>query len=276
MANLSFSEKKRLETFLDMGGGYVLNFSNNTLQRFVHDAIGIDIYNTKYDNGGTTSKANRIRGVWDKESDYQVGLLIEAFTKYWCEFIGGSQISNEQYDLLKNCEALAHKLKSESLGAQIQVIQATSDDINFHKLAKQVREAIEKNEPETALDRLHTYVVRFIRELCDKHGIVYDKDKPLHSFYGEYIKHLKKIDLIKSTMTERILKSSISTLEAFNDVRNNQSFAHDNSILNYHESLLIFKNISSIVEFINSIEEDKVKPEEVKNKAEAADDDLPF
>lgn len=275
MANLSFSEKKRLETFLDMGGGYVLNFSNNTLQRFVHDAIGIDIYNAKYDNGGTTSKANRIRGVWDKETDYQVGLLIDAFTKYWCEFIGGSQISNEQYDLLKNCEALAHKLKSESLGAQIQIIQATSDDINFHKLAKQIREAIEKNEPETALDRLHTYVVRFIRELCDKHGIAYDKDKPLHSFYGEYIKHLKKIDLIKSTMTERILKSSISTLEAFNDVRNNQSFAHDNTILNYHESLLIFKNISSIVEFINSIEKPTVKAAKAVDK-NFLEEDLPF
>ncbi len=275
MANLSFSEKKRLETFLDMGGGYVLNFSNNTLQRFVHDAIGIDIYNAKYDNGGTTSKANRIRGVWDKETDYQVGLLIEAFTKYWCEFIGGSQISNEQYDLLKNCEALAHKLKSESLGAQIQVIQATTDDINFHKLAKQVREAIERNEPETALDRLHTYTVKFVRELCDKHGIAYDKDKPLHSFFGEYVKHLSKSGLIKSVMTERILKTAISNLEAFNDVRNNQSFAHDNSILNYHESLLIFRSISSIVEFINSIEKPAskaVKTEEV----EPSDNDLPF
>lgn len=275
MANLSFSEKKRLETFLDMGGGYVLNFSNNTLQRFVHDAIGVDIYNAKYDNGGTTSKANRIRGVWDKESDYQVGLLIEAFTKYWCEFIGGSQISNEQYDLLKNCEALAHKLKSESLGAQIQVIQATSDDINFHKLAKQVREAIERNEPETALDRLHTYTVKFFRELCDKHGIAYDKDKPLHSFFGEYVKHLSKSGLIKSVMTERILKTAISNLEAFNDVRNNQSFAHDNSILNYHESLLIFKNISSIVEFINSIEEPTVKAAKAADK-NSLEDDLPF
>lgn len=275
MANLSFSEKKRLETFLDMGGGYVLNFSNNTLQRFVYDAIGIDIYNAKYDNGGTTSKANRIRGVWDKETDYQVGLLIEAFTKYWCEFIGGSQISNEQYDLLKNCEALAHKLKSESLGAQIQVIQATSDDINFHKLAKQVREAIERNEPETALDRLHTYTVKFVRELCDKHGIAYDKDKPLHSFFGEYVKHLSKSGLIKSVMTERILKTAISNLEAFNDVRNNQSFAHDNSILNYHESLLIFRSISSIVEFINSIEEPADKASK-SVQAKPSEDDLPF
>ena len=32
-------------------------------------------------------------------------------------------------------------------------------------------------------------------------------------------------------MTMRILKSSISVLEAFNDVRNSQSLAHDNPVL---------------------------------------------
>ena len=239
------------------------------------EGYSIDIYNAKYDNGGTTSKANRIRGVWDKETDYQVGLLIEAFTKYWTEFIGGDEISDDQFKSLKACEVIAHKLKSESLGAQIQVIQATSDDINFHKLAKQVREAIERNEPETALDRLHTYTVKFVRELCDKHGIAYDKDKPLHSFFGEYVKHLSKSGLIKSVMTERILKTAISNLEAFNDVRNNQSFAHDNSILNYHESLLIFRSISSIVEFINSIEEPADKASK-SAQAKPSEDDLPF
>lgn len=46
-------------------------------------------------------------------------------------------------------------------------------------------------------------------------------------------------------MTECILKSSISTLEAFNRVRNEQSFAHDNSILNYDESLLIFNHVKA-------------------------------
>ena len=32
MANLSYSEKKRLEMFLDMGEGYVLNFSSQRTQ----------------------------------------------------------------------------------------------------------------------------------------------------------------------------------------------------------------------------------------------------
>ena len=58
-------------------------------------------------------------------------------------------------------------------------------------------------------------------------------------------------------MTERILKSSISILEAFNDVRNNMSLAHDNSILNYEESLLIFNHVSASIRFINKLEENK-------------------
>jgi len=96
--------------------------------------------------------------------------------------------------------------------------------------------------------------VKYVRHLCDKHGIGYDNNKPLHSLFGEYVKHLTAKDLIKSGMTERILKSSISILEAFNDVRNNQSFAHDNPILNYDESILIFNNVSSSIKFIEAIE----------------------
>jgi hypothetical protein len=55
-------------------------------------------------------------------------------------------------------------------------------------------------------------------------------------------------------MTEKILKYSINVLEAFNDVRDNRSFAHDNHVLNYHESVLIFNNITNAIKFIENIE----------------------
>jgi hypothetical protein len=55
-------------------------------------------------------------------------------------------------------------------------------------------------------------------------------------------------------MTSRILKSSISTLEAFSDVRNNQSLAHDNPILNYDEALLIFNHVASSIRFLSAIQ----------------------
>ncbi|MBU2416354.1 abortive infection family protein [Patescibacteria group bacterium] len=55
-------------------------------------------------------------------------------------------------------------------------------------------------------------------------------------------------------MTEKILKSSISVLEAFNEVRNNKSFANDNHVLNYNESILIFNDMANVIRFIESID----------------------
>jgi hypothetical protein len=79
--------------------------------------------------------------------------------------------------------------------------------------------------------------------------------------------------MIESEMTERILKSSISIMESFNKVRNEQSFAHDNPILNYNESVLIFNNVTSSIKFIGSIEVNQEKS--VQNDNDAWDD-IPF
>lgn len=125
---------------------------------------------------------------------------------------------------------------------------------DFATLAKSVREAIEKNESQAGLDRLHTFVVRYVKVLCEKHGIAIDRGKPLHGLVGEYVKRLKQENRIESEMTERILKSSISTLEAFNQVRNDHSFAHDNAVLNYEESLLIYNHVTSCIRFIEAVE----------------------
>ncbi len=55
-------------------------------------------------------------------------------------------------------------------------------------------------------------------------------------------------------MNDRILKTSISVLEAFNDVCNNRSLARDNPILNYEESLLIFNHVTASIRFIKKLE----------------------
>ena len=122
-------------------------------------------------------------------------------------------------------------------------------------MAKSVREFIDRNEPENGLDRLHTFLVKYFRSKCQVRGLTIDRKKPLHSLVGEYIKAIKKKGLIDSEMTERILKSSISIMEAFSYVRNNQSYAHDNQqVLNYNESLLIFGHITNSVRFIENLE----------------------
>lgn len=136
----------------------------------------------------------------------------------------------------------------------ILAIQPNKQDEDFIKLAKSIRDKIEENQPEIALDHLHTYLVKYLRELNNKHDIDYKKETPLHSLFGGYIKTLNEKKMLESKMSKTIMKYSISILDEYNDIRNNKSFAHDNSLLNYNEAKLIFNNISNLIQFINSIE----------------------
>lgn len=250
MSDLTFIEKTKLEKLFEMGGGYVLDFSNWSFAEFVSDTTGKDIYDRKYDYG-SGSKANRLRAFWKKEPNHIVGKLIEDLIGY-CRTMSDDP---GQVSLFEECERIAWRLKQNSAVEAIEAITAEGNQRDFEVLAKAVSDAIEKNEPEAGLDRLHTYVMKLIRSFAKKRGIVIDKTKPLHSVFGEYVKALRKAGLIESEMTERILKSSISIMEAFNDVRNDDSLAHDNTILNYDESLLIFNHVCASIRFIKAIEE---------------------
>ena len=276
MSDLSSIEKLKLEKMFEMEGGYVLDFTDITFLEFILENTNIHISDGKYDYA-SGSKANRLRAFWDKESNYTVGKLISAFLEYWKtkKLINHIEISQAEQALFDDCYTIAERLKQDSIVENIDAIQPYSNDKEFSVLAKSIRESIQNNEPEVALDRLHTYVVKYTRQQCDKYGISYDRDKALHSLFGEYVKYLIQNGFIKSQMTERILKSSISILESFNDVRNNQSLAHDNPILNYHESVLIFNNVSSAIKFIEAIEKERSEVDE-QDEVQAKWDEISF
>lgn len=75
MSSLTKIEKRKLERLFEMGGGYVLDFSNRTFAEFVLDSTGLDIYSTQYEYA-SGSKANRLRAFWETESDRTVGKLL--------------------------------------------------------------------------------------------------------------------------------------------------------------------------------------------------------
>jgi len=263
MADLKFQERRYFEKLMEMSGGYVLDFSNRTFREFVHDTIKLDIDEERFSINGE-SKAKRLRTFIKIESNYNVGVLMQGLLDYWLNqiHIGERDYDNADENLYKECLKIADKLKAGGIVENLDAIEPNSDDIDFAKLSESIKECIENNKPETGLDRLHTFVIKYIRELCKKHKIEVKKGLPLHSIFGMYIKFLIAQKLIESEMSIRILKSSISVMEAFNTVRNEQSFAHDNPILNYSESVFIFNAVSNTLKFIETIEHQIDKNEE--------------
>lgn len=271
MSDLTAFERRKLEKLLGMESGYVLNFSDRTYAEFFID-YRIEIDAPQYRTGGD-SKAKRMRTFWDITTNYTVGRVIEGLIAYGSQEICFGDINST---LIDDCRKIAQKLLADLPVVELDAFTAIADERDFEVVAEHVREAIDKNQPEGGLDRLHTFVHKFIRVTCEPHGITISRDKPLHSVFGEYVKALRDGGHLESAMTERILKSSISVLETFNEVRNNKSLAHDNPILNYEESLLIFNHVAASIRFIKALEL-KIKSRiEATKKADWEDDEVPF
>lgn len=267
MADLNYKEKMQIEKLFDMSTGYVMDFSNREFQEFILDIINIDIYNSKYDYE-SGSKANRLRAFLKKESNHTVATLLDSFLDYWLtkNQLGEYGFEFSKEDLHNECMKIVERLKQDVIVDEIDAIKEETNDRDFSLLAKSIKESIDKNEPEAALDRLHTYLIKLIRKLCESHQIEFNKSESLNAIFGKYVKFITAQRSIESLMTERILKYSIHVLEAFNDVRNNRSFAHDNSILNYSESILIFNSVTNTIKFIERIEKEIAEKQKVKTE----------
>jgi len=264
MSSLTALEKRTFERLFDMSSGYVLGFSNRTMEEFILDTVGIEIYDEKY-NIASGSKANRLRAFWTKEPDNLVAKLLSAMIEL-CE-----TEYTPDLDLVNRAKTIVERLKGSLLVEDLDALTPNLPERDFELLARSVHDSIHNGKPEVGLDHLHTFVTRYIRVLAEQESVAYSKNKPLHSTFGEIIRALRARGAIETEMAERILKSSISTFESFSEVRNDRSLAHPNTLLSFDEALLIFRHVASAIRFLKTITESK-EPQ----KSELDKNDLPF
>ncbi|MFD0699997.1 abortive infection family protein [Myroides pelagicus] len=253
--NFTPIEKAKTEVYLQMTEGHFLDIGKQKLALLVDEVLQIDILTDKYAIKGD-SKANRVRAVWELESEYSVGKLLKSFVAYY----KGQRISNpivfnatEEDD--QYIEQLADRLMAVGHSHLHVIKPLNDDDMTFAELAESIQKMIQDDKPAQALDRMHTFYVKYIRGLCKIHQISYTDAESLNAVYGKYIGYIEGLNVLDSDMTKSIMKYSINLLDKFNSVRNNQSFAHDNELLNNKESMYIFDTLARLKGFIDDIEE---------------------
>ena len=74
MSSFTAADKRYLEKILDMGGGYVLDFTNATFAE-LFKSYNVDIHGNQFLTYGT-SKAEKMRAFWEQESDALVGHVL--------------------------------------------------------------------------------------------------------------------------------------------------------------------------------------------------------
>jgi uncharacterized protein (TIGR02391 family) len=146
MADLTTIEKQILEKLFQMGGGYVLNFSDRTMGEFFRDDVGIDIYAQKY-NYASGSKANRMRGLWLSADTKTVGKSIIKLIEYIESQILIDNLSRNDFpeDRMKAAKEIAEKLLGKKVEVKENKSKATFKNGNINiTLQKDVFDHVQK------------------------------------------------------------------------------------------------------------------------------------
>lgn len=240
------------------GFGYVLDFSDRTMSEFFEDEFGIEIYEEKYLVNGTSKRnclttflkssdvyttLKVLRALWERRE----GIIAKTPNHHAIsEAINSTDAFRK---VIENIEANPDSTKSDG-------VDKFTSERTLEELVADIERTLAANKPEVALDHLHTYCVKKITHLLRIRSIDCKEDEPLHSIFGKYRKALvSEHDLHE--FSDRALKSSISLLDSFNDLRNNHSLAHDNEILGPVEARFIFSNISAILVMVRALESER-------------------
>jgi phosphatidylserine/phosphatidylglycerophosphate/cardiolipin synthase-like enzyme len=142
MSDLSSLEKCKLEKFLEMKNGYVLDFTDRKFQEFILENVAINIDQDKYKCSGT-SKANRLREFWKQELNSTVGKITLSMLEIWKtnRLISNQGISLSEQALYDECwqvsQALIQRGQNDKQATDIAI------DIHFEEIQKIIIEQID-------------------------------------------------------------------------------------------------------------------------------------
>ncbi len=128
MSSLTFIEKKLFEKLFDMESGYLLDFSNSSLQEFLND-YEIDLGSSKYDKYGS-SKAKRFRAFWELEDNITVSKVLTGLIEYANSI---NTIESKDNDLAKQ---YLDKLQGKKTNAQPIKKELTENDFLKQEFSK--------------------------------------------------------------------------------------------------------------------------------------------
>jgi hypothetical protein len=241
-----------LDAVLEMGSGYVLNFSDRTFAHFFADDLGVDIDAPQFAvNGG--SKGKRLRTYLQSAPPERAAAALEALWKYRADMLSMFSKPEPLPQAQDRYHRIISELRAGASLAKTDGLEKFTHNETLHELIAAIERDVQANKPEAALDRLHTYCMKKFAHLLSLRGEQSNPNESLNSRAARYFNPIRKAGGMRP-ISEKIVKSTVDIFELFNGIRNNASFAHDSQLVDPHEARFIFEAVINLLRFVKSIE----------------------
>jgi hypothetical protein len=228
MSSLSPPEQRDFERLLEMGGGYVLNFTDRSFAEFVVDTVGLDIGLPKYCAFGA-SKAKRLRAFWRLEADLIVGRLLSGLVEY---IESDERGPKPTAPLLGRCRAAALRLQGGMAG--LAPLKDAVEPLDLAYLEKQIArmEAAVSSDPALAIGTAKELVESVSKTVLRERGNPAPEDLDLHPLAKRMLSQLQTEHLLDATseagaeIVRRILANLASVTQGVGELRNKHGTGH--------------------------------------------------
>ena len=192
------------------------------------------------------------------KANFDYPVTANTLVQWWNEVKNMPHYSDRREYISEKFSPLLNMLReSEDNGIELCFQQIATRSGAIQKAVGDAEVFIREGRYDSAVDRVHTALHGYLRELLKEHGMSYgDDDKlpalfaKLHGYYGDYIQPADVGDRIKN-----ILRSAGGMINAVNELRNNNTIAHPNGqLIQKREAQLVIRLVNAVVDYIEDVE----------------------
>ena len=244
------SEQEILVVIMDYIGvseGYLGDFSYRTHKEFYPYYCDLDI--NPLDLEGTTRQ--RFETILKKADDLsQAKILKGVLKKYPIEdFV--EEVQDKKKSTAESIERLILRLET---GQSIPQVQLTITNETVERAIQDARLLIEKNGPTSGVDRVHTTLHGYLKQVCKDAAISHKQDDTLTQLIGNLRANHPALKNLgpRSKDIESILNSFRDILDKMSTIRNRTTLAHPNeALLAEDEALFVIDSSHTILNYLN-------------------------
>jgi hypothetical protein len=256
MAHISSKDMHVIEDALGMSSGYVMDLSNREFAEIVARDARWNADAPELATRGN-SKANRLRRFLELSSDEEAASLLRVLweIREYRAWTPGDVVEARPSQVRALYMGVVERLELLAGRSDTAALERFAESATLEELIAAINRDVSAGRHAAALDRLHTYCMKRFMYLVTETGLPCGRNAPLQSRVGKWIEHIKASRELRP-ITQEILDGAGKVLQHFNDIRNKNSFAHDNDIVRADEARLIFETVISILRFVAAIEAD--------------------
>lgn len=260
MALFSLIERKTIYRLFGIECGYIFKYlsdqgkyNKNDTRDIILDSCGINIYT---DNDySSLSQQKCVEKILGSNNPKMISSLLNGLCEFFCFKMGDAYwASEDEYDY-----SIVQGIIERLNGSEVLNLPEIQQYENIEMLAQDIEHNINNGTPELVLDRLHTYATLYLREICNNYNLPIADDKgnmySIDGLAGKLKTYYIENNYCKSEFSTQAIKTMISLFAKFNDIRNYNSFAHPNDVLDKAEAEYVVKTMLSTIQFIMKIEE---------------------